>query len=84
MSADGCPYATRQWLALECAFFKPFQKFVFNETPKPTLALSKWVSRNVAKTCPTHQGPTVHLDKSGGLLRIQDANFTSIGIRAVR
>jgi len=84
MSADGCSYATRQWLALECAFFEPFQKFVFNETPQPTLALSKRVSRNIAKTCPTHQGPAVHLDESGGLFRIQDANFASIGIRAWR
>ena len=84
MSADGCPYATRQRLALECALFEPFQKFVFDETPQPTLAFSKRVSRNVAQTCPTHEGPAVHLDKSGGLFRIQDANSASIGICAWR
>lgn len=84
MSADGCPYATRQRLALECALFEPFQKFVFNETPQPTFAFSKRVSRNVAQTCPPHEGPAVHLDKSGGLFRIQDANSASIGICAWR
>lgn len=84
MSADGSLYATRREPALERPFFKPFQEFVFNESPEPSLALSERMSWHLAKTRPTHQSPTIHLDKGGGLLSVQDADLTSIRIRRLQ
>ncbi len=65
---------------MECTFLKPFEKLVFDEAPQSPLAFSKRVSRDIPETCPAHQSPAIHLDKRGGLLRVQDMHFASIEI----